>query len=1260
MSRSSRRFSAVRTDGGLLPQDILSRIQSGDSTLPGTRADTYNLGPHERIGEAVNRSWNQLIATWRVFRKNLEKEPEHSPASGLTRDRWLLPLFKELEYGRLPRGRAIKTEGRSFSISHTWHNSPIHLLGCRVDLDRRQKGVAGAAQSSPHGLVQAFLNQSDKHLWGFVANGYRLRLLRDHHSLTRQAYVEFDLQAIMDGEQYSEFLLLWLICHQSRVEAEKSEDCWLETWFGISQDEGVRALDKLRGGVEKAIESLGTGFLNHQANTRLKEALQSGALDKQEYYRQILRLAYRLIFLFAAEEREALLNPNAPEEARERYRRYYAAGRLRELADKRRGGPHGDLWQGLALIMNKLNNGYKDLALPALGSLLWNPEACSYLMDAECANEHVLSAVRSLSHIQEGSTRLPVNWRNVGADELGSVYESLLELHPHIGFGNFKLATEAGHERKTTGSYYTSATLVDCLLDTTLNPMLDEACRKPNAEEAILNLKICDPACGSGCFLVAAARRIARRLAAVRLGDDEPSPSDVQTALRDVVGRCIFGVDLNPMAVELCKVSLWMEALEPGKPLSFLDSHIQCGNALLGATPALMAGGIPDGAFDAIEGDDRKAAQALKKQNRSERKDLEAGQKTMLADFDEAAEAALVSKRAADIEDAPDNRIKSLRVKEKSWKALTESHEFRDAWFRADAWTSTFFAVKQTGGAPVITENLWNRLSRDAVPQAIRNSVCELAEEYRFFHWQLAFPAVFPAGKSGPEVGFDAVIGNPPWDKLKPYTQEFFSEYNPDIRFQDLAGERRMMADLLEDDATAAKWARYRRNIYAQALFIKKSGRYDKRGVGDINLYQAFIEVALTITRGRASQLVPAGFYNGVHCKPLRKDLFENHQLESIYGFDNPGGIWFEGIDSRFKFAIYSVIRFGRTRSFKTAFNIRSRPRLSSVMAGNCLSMPLSLVHDLSPENLDILEFESPKDIEIAKKLYARWPRLGSEEAGGPRHHQLCEIHMGNDRELFSENPDGLPLYQGRMLGQYDHCYKGYRSGRGRATIWEKLDFGSKSIQPQWRVLKKNIPARLGERPFSYRAGYHDIANPTDERSFIAALLPNACIAGHTVPTIVFAEDWALIPWLATANSFTMDFLVRKKIGLHVTFTVLNSLPFPRYKVEDSILARLAPLVLRLSCTTPEMNAYWNAMASYGWVQPIGPNSEPPGLSRGEERLNARAAIDAIVARDIYGLSEEELFYLLDAFPLVRRRDEEKYGEYRTKKLILEAYRGQE
>ena len=284
------------------------------------------------------------------------KLPDSDPATTLTREKWLLPAFNELGYGRLLTAKAIELDGRSYAVSHGWQHTPLHLVGAGVDLDRRTAGIAGAARMSPHGLVQELLNRSEAHLWGMVSNGLRLRILRNNVSLTRQAYVEFDLEAMMNGELYADFALFWLLCHESRVHAEKPQDCWLEKWSKAAQDQGTRALEQLRRGVEEAIEALGRGFLAHASNHALVARLRTGTLSTQDYYRQLLRLVYRLLFLFVAEDRDLLLRPDADAQARERYERFYSLPRLRLLAEKRVGTRHADLYHGLRLVMAKLGS----------------------------------------------------------------------------------------------------------------------------------------------------------------------------------------------------------------------------------------------------------------------------------------------------------------------------------------------------------------------------------------------------------------------------------------------------------------------------------------------------------------------------------------------------------------------------------------------------------------------------------------------------------------------------------------------------------------------------------------------------------------------------------------------------------------------------------------------------------------------------------------------------------------------------------------
>ena len=349
--------------------------------------------------------------------------------------------------------------------------------------------------------------------------------------------------------------------------------------------------------------------------------------------------------------------------------------------------------------------GVPELALPGIGGIfettLDDGRALPLdepLAGARLSNEALLGAVRALSLVKprDGGAWRRVDFGNLGAEELGSVYESLLELIPRYDAEqlSYTLETLAGNERKETGSYYTPTSLVECLLDSALDPLLDEACAHGTADErvaALLSLTVCDPACGSGHFLVAAARRIAKRIAAEETGDPEPPDAVVRTALRRVVGRCIYGVDINPMAAELAKVSLWLEALEPGKPLSYLDQNIRVGNSLLGVTPALLADGLPDEAFKPIEGDDRKVAAALKKQNAAER----AGQHDLFSPAGIQVSNAVLAKRAAAVTQTLPESLEDLHIHQQRQAAeLAESPERRTRKLVADAWCAAFVQPK--------------------------------------------------------------------------------------------------------------------------------------------------------------------------------------------------------------------------------------------------------------------------------------------------------------------------------------------------------------------------------------------------------------------------------------------------------------------------------------------------------------------------------------------------------------------------------------
>lgn len=806
-------FVTIATEGAILPVDVLARIADGDRELPGLTPDAYHLSG-EKLGEAISRSYNRMLAAWATFEAARSKLAGGDTATGITREKWLLPLFSEFGYGRLVPTRALEIEGKSYPVSHIWQDAAIHLVGCGIDLDRRTPGAAGAARISPHGLVQELLNRSRAHLWGFVSNGLRLRVLRDNVSLTRQAFVEFDLEAMMRGEVYADFVLLWLVCHESRVEGERQEDCWLEKWSRLAAERGTRALDDLRRGVEEAITALGCGFLAHPRNRPLRNRLQSGELGKQDYYRQLLRLVYRLLFLFVAEDRGLLLDPAASAIAKDRYTRFYSTARIRKLAERRRGTAHGDLYRALALVMNALDGGCVDLALPALGSFLWSQEAVSDLAASEISNRQLLEVIRTLAFTVDGDVRRPVDYRNLGSEELGSVYESLLELHADVNVpaAEFKLE-HGGAERRATGSHYTPTSILRTVLDFALEPAIAQALSAPDPEAALLTLRVLDPACGSGHFLVAAAHRIARALAQVRTGDTEPAPEALRTALRAVVGRCHYGVDVNPMAVELCKVALWMETLEPGKPLTFLEHRIQCGDSILGVPLATTVGRrqteltedrakieseildvtrrlnslsprseeahglskklkelrknlnslvndtwpshVPDEAFRRTDVTGKDGVRETARQHRAEKK-------TRMGDLFHAG-STLPSELAesfAGLAIPPQDSIEAVRERERRLKDVLDGPTYESARLPADAWCAAFF-WGLANCPPPPTEAVFHQLR--AEPSQVRletlAEIRRLRTEKRFFHFELAFPEVF----AGEHPGFDVVIGNPPY-----------------------------------------------------------------------------------------------------------------------------------------------------------------------------------------------------------------------------------------------------------------------------------------------------------------------------------------------------------------------------------------------------------------------------------------------------------------------------------------------------------------
>lgn len=1267
--------TTIRTEGGLLPADLLAKIAADDRDVPGLADADFALTTGDRRREAITRSWNRLVGAWAALQsiRSSATDP-HDPLIGQTRERWLLPLMEELGFGRLTPARATEIEGTAYPISHFWRAVPIHLVGVGVELDRRTPGVRGAAGAAPHALVQEYLNRSEAALWGIVSNGRLLRLLRDSTSLTRQAFVEFDLEAMFEGELFADFALMWTVCHRSRFDAAKPEECLLEQWTKKAAEDGTRALDKLRGGVETAIQTLGVGFIAHPANGTLRESLRSGALDRQDYYRELLRLVYRLIFIFTAEDRrddetgrELLLDPAATEAAADRYRRFYSSDRLRKLAGRRRGTRYGDLWVSLRRVISALGNGgASTIALPGLGSFLFGSTACPDLERSELRNEDLLAAVRALATIEEGHRLRVIDYRNLGAEELGSVYEGLLELHPQIEMDanppHFKLSTAPGHERKSTGSYYTPSSLINCLLDSALDPVVEEAAAgksREEAEAAILSLTVVDPAAGSGHFLVAAAHRLAKRLAAIRTGEGEPPPTAVRHALRDVIAHCIYAVDINPMAVELCKVSLWLEALEPGKPLSFLDAHVKCGNSLLGTTPELVAGGIPDAAYEAITGDTMAIARAWRDRNKQER----SGQQRLLEDrLNLPTDALAVEARSLDA--LSDETPGEIAAKAARFDEYETSADYRRSRAALDAWCAAFVAPK-VSGAPEVTASVVRTLGTHLADASapVQELVASTAAEYQFFHWPLEFPAVFARG------GFRVVLGNPPWERIKLQGQEFFAERSPAIANARNAAERkRMIAELETTDP--ALWRSFRgalRRSEGESQILRNSNRYPLTGRGDINTYAVFAELMRTIlsARGRLGVILPTGIATDDTTKFFFGDIVEKHALASLYSFENEEFV-FPAVHHATKFCLLTIAGSALRDPADLLFFARQVDALADP------ERHFSLTPDdfalLNPNTRTCPTLRSRADAELAKAIYRHVPVLINEskgEEGNPWGVSFLRMFdMANDSGLFLDEPgpDRLPLYEAKMIHQFDHRYGTYKDqteAQAAQGILPQVDDVAKvnpgyQPLPRYWVGENLVRTRLGERADQgWLLAWRDVTSSVASRTEIAAALPIVA-ANHKLPIACAPRSIPLGLLLANLNSFSFDWAARQKLGgLSMTYFVLKQLPAlapssysdaPRWAAEE-LGAILRRHVVELTATTSDLQAF---AASLGWFGPAfrwDPTRRP----------FLRAELDAAYLH-LYGIERSDVERMLDSFWIVRERDEAEFGAFRTKDLILDAY----
>jgi hypothetical protein len=1247
-------WPSLSLEGNLIAPAMIARIDQRDA--PEQAPEDYAVRKGLTIREEISTAFRVGQSHFDAFAK-LE-----APSQDATR-RFVAGLFKETfgfhDLTPAAAPLAMIASGRV----------PMVVVPPSETLDRRSPTLSVDRSRSPAFALQDYLNDSDYALWGIVTNGTHLRLMRDNASLTRPAYIEADLAQIFSTEDIASFAALWLLIHRSRFGAADTPatDCPLERWREAGSREGEAARDRLADQVQTALKVLGSGFL--EANPELAAKLKTGEVNLTNWFNELLRLVYRLIFLMVAEDRNLLHPAKAKTEARSLYAEGYSLAALRKQCYRAATwDKHHDRYEGIKIVFRALAHGQEALALPALGGL-FAEDRLPHLETARLRNRAFMEALYRLSWLADKTGMVPVNWRAMETEELGSVYESLLELQPQLGDDGKTLvfaseaAEQKGNQRKTTGSYYTPDSLVQALLDTALDPVLDKTeAEADDPAKALLKLSVIDPACGSGHFLLAAARRIATRLARIR-ADGTPSLTDFRHALRDVARSCLHGVDRNPMAVELTKVALWIETVDPGLPLGFFDAQIRCGDALLGVFDLqVLQDGIPDAAYKPLTGDDKDTARYYLQANRAATSgqggfDFGTGQVAM-------PEMKPLALDFSGFRDLPEDTVEQIGAKAARFKELRKGQAYVRATAAANLYVAAFLLPK-VGGAPAgasartvpTTEELWLALNRGKIRQAMMDAP-RAARHARAFHWPLEFPDVMQRG------GFDVVLGNPPWEVTQVSDEEYFSARRPEIAAMKSAARKRAIADLeIESPHEFALYQEAKRTADAQNEFARTSGRFDLSAQGKINTYALFSELSLRLLKrdGRAGIIVPAGIATDFFRRHFFDFVVREKRIYSALMFDNQLRI-FPAVHPDTPFTLLTLCE-GCDRPNFTSYILRIE-ELSDKERYYSLSRDEIAASNPNTRTLPI--FRSRQDADLITKMYKNSEIL-IEIEGSVERSPFEPIVIQNfftssnrlDAQMFEEfgdkkdDPSFLPVRRGGSIFQFDHRY---------GAPEEVRMAGHEFTDADRFVPRSEVETRLAEKGWrrDWLLGWRDITNATNERTVISAAIPFSATddtLSLLLPTL--GETKLIACLLGNLNSLALDYAAQSKVGgTHIRKNTIAQFPVlsPTFYSNDR-LAFITPKVLELTYTSHSLAPFARDLGHDG----------PPFAWDENRRAHLRADLDAFYAR-AYGLTRDELRYILDpadvkgpdypseTFRVLKEKEIRQHGEYRTRRLVLEAW----
>nr|WP_309685921.1 N-6 DNA methylase [Armatimonas sp.] len=1218
---------------------------------------------------AAEDEWKPVYEALQVLfqknRKGVEKGNEED-----VEDRLVAPVLEALGFGVQKRRMVPGATSKLFpdfllyasrDESEAAFQTGQHYTGCIGILEAKRWGVglqqaATKKERSPHLQLRDYLNERPELNWGIATNGGEWRLYC--RAAAASHFFGVDLAKALETEDTQAFRLFYTL-FRCVVFAHKAQ--LLEAAIaGASQfREEIEA--QLRRQVFDSMETLGCGFF-HNAENKLSDS------DLPAVFENTLILLYRILFVLNAEARALLpLEPSSP---------YFASYGIeavrRKLAEPSTAAEYADdgsfaLWGRLEGLFRLINgddgNRNERLGIPRYNGGLFDPTRYPFLKNYKVADQFLAEALRTLTFRKESTGQVVAfDYASLGERHLGSIHEGLLE-HKLYRDGTTDLVTLRNDkgERKAQGAYYTPQDWVAYLVSAALKPQLETLPQEGDDAfaSAILNLNVCDPAMGSGHFLVEATSFLAEAAAA------HPSTvtGDLAYWKRRVVEACIYGVDRNPLAVELAKLSLWLKTVDR-LSLNFLDHHLRCGNSLIGTSLAALP----------------RFPKPKQKVTASKKGEVLQLSLTFSGDLHGAVSEAIA--KILTIEGQSTDTHAVAKEKEKLWKELAETVMPRFTAL-ADLWVAPYF------GGDMSWVGFLGLIDNAKGTRQARRALAEVLDPVNPFHWELEFPDVFftEKGDPKPDPGFDAVIGNPPWERMKLAESEFFASRSTAIAKATRASDRKkLIAELPTTDPEL--WAAFqvaKADAEQSLAFVQKSGFYPLMGKGDTNLYAVFVEKATQIVakEGRVALLVPSGIATDSTTSAFFRSIVEQKRLAELVDFENKAHV-FPDVDSRFKFSI--IVMSGESAPQEAArcgFFLHKIEEASDPTR----TFPLTTADfaTFNPNTLTCPIFRRQRDVELTRKLYKAAPilNLHSDEVYGNtwsiRFLRMFDMTLDSKKFKTSEelNKEGyfatdgnvfvrkkeeryLPLYEGKIFQMFDHRSANisvqeenlHRPGQqGDVTLTQHQDPHFSPETRFWVDESEVFPKIRFEKQTPFLLGFKNVCSPTNIRTMIMTAIPVRA-AGHSIQFIEPDIEIGFVTWcclMANLNSFVYDFIVRQKIGgVNLSYFIVEQIPTlpPQRYAEDFHGTPLAdfikPRVLELCYTAHDMTPFARALGYDG----------KPFAWDEEKRLHLKCQLDALYFL-LYGLTREEATEVLETFPIVKKHDEAKFeGRYRTRELI--------